>query len=145
MIAIPIIIALMLLLSRRPVSLYGRCAISTFLFLWIIPGFGVQYLAWLVPFALFFGEVWTIAVYASSSVFLFAVYTFWPGGFPWYYADSFPTGGRWPRQLVPFDLLAWTVIGLMLCTYVRRVRKTGIYEPNETARNDLESRAATRS
>jgi hypothetical protein len=113
----------MLLLSRRTVSLYGRCAISMFLFLCLTPGFGVQYLAWIVPFALFFGEAWTIAVYASSGLFLFLVYNYWSQAFPWYYADSLKLGG-WPPRLIPFELIAWLVIGLALLAGLRRTQLT---------------------
>jgi len=116
-----VITGVMLLLLRRSVSLYARCAMSMFLFLWLTPGFGVQYLAWLVPFALFFGEAWTIAVYASSGLFLFLVYNYWSQGFPWYYANSLKLGA-WPHRLIPFELIAWLVIGLTVFACLRRLR-----------------------
>jgi hypothetical protein len=120
--AVAAVSGLMLFLSRRPVSLYARCAISIFLFFWLLPGFGVQYLAWLIPFALFFGEGWTIAVYASSGVFLFCVYTFWSDGLPWFEQQKL---GGWPRSIMPFELIAWLAIGLTLADYFRRATKNG--------------------
>lgn len=89
----------MALLSRQAVSLYGRCAISMFMFVWLIPGFGVQYLAWPVPFALFFGAGWTLAVYTSSALFLFFVYDNWAGASP----------GTWPRRN-RYGPIAWCLL-----------------------------------
>ena len=121
-----VITGFVLLLSRRHVSLYGLCAISMFLFLWLIPGFGVQYLTWLVPFALFFGEAWTIAIYASSGLFLFLVYNYWSDVLPWYYAYS---GGRiWPHGVIPFELATWLIIGLTLCAFLWRFGKGGSFD-----------------
>jgi len=119
-----VIPGLMLFLSRRPVSLLTRCAISIFLFLWLAPGFGVQYLAWLVPFALVFGEAWALAVYTTSGLFLFLVYTYWSQGFPWSYAEP-EKMGVWPHSLVPFELTTWLIIGLAAFAGLWRLRKAG--------------------
>jgi Gpi18-like mannosyltransferase len=115
-----LVTGLMMLLSRRRISLYTRCAVSFFVLVWLIPGFGVQYLDWLAPFALSFGEAWAIAVYCSSGLFMFLVYNYWSLSFPWYYANSMIVG-MWPHWVVAFEFLAWFIIGLTVFVYLRRL------------------------
>jgi hypothetical protein len=103
---------------RRGTPLFTRCAVSMFTFLWLSPGFGVQYLAWIVPFAIIFGKRAALAVYLSSGLFLALVYTYWCQGFPWYYANSNKVG-PWTWRYVPFELAAWAVIGFLVLTHLR--------------------------
>jgi hypothetical protein len=97
---------------RRPPP-FLQAGLSVFLFLGLTPGFGVQYLAWIVPWVVALGRTATVAVYAASGVFLFAVYTFWSQGFPWYLADS-NVVGDWRGGIVLLELLCWLTIVAML-------------------------------
>jgi hypothetical protein len=58
------------------------------IFLVFTPGFGVQYLSWLVLGAVFIGIRGALFLNILAGVFLFSVYTHWSRGFPWYYADA---------------------------------------------------------
>jgi uncharacterized membrane protein len=75
-------------LRMRNASLSYMIGSSIILFLVLTPGFGVQYLMWILPFCFLFGGQVAEAVYAASSVFLVIVYTYWSGGIPWYFADA---------------------------------------------------------
>lgn len=62
---------------------------NTFLaFFLLTPGFGIQYLAWLVPTGVFLGLRGALAYNVVGGAFVIGVYTFWSQGFPWYLADS---------------------------------------------------------
>jgi hypothetical protein len=82
------IAGLVVYLRVRHASLIYMIGSSILLFLVLTPGFSVQYLAWILPFCFLFGSQVGGAVYATSSVFLAIVYTYWSGGVPWYFADS---------------------------------------------------------
>ena len=104
--------------AKKP-DLFVQCGVVAFLFLGLSPAFGVQYLAWLVPWVVALGWRATLAFYATSGLLLFSVYTAWSREFPWYFADSPAYGWRGP--LIALDLLCWaTVIAIFLC-YARVV------------------------
>jgi hypothetical protein len=112
----------------RP-PLYVQCGLIAALFLAVSPGFGVQYLAWLVPWVPAAGALVAAAFYAASGVFLFAVYTYWAGAFPWYTADARPYEFEWwSRPIVNLEVLAWAsvlaVLGALatLCAAAVRYR-----------------------
>lgn len=89
-----------------------QCGFVLFVFLAASPGWGVQYLDWLV--------VWTLALSVPAAaifhlvggVFLFFTYHFWAGGFPWYLADSTKFGRR-PWQVILLGQVIWVVIVLL--------------------------------
>jgi len=105
------IAALVVYLRVRRASLSYMIGSSIILFLVLTPGFSVQYLAWILPFCFLFGSQVTGAVYATSSVFLAIVYTYWSGGLPWYFADSLiPHAGS---GLVGYSAaLCWTTLAI---------------------------------
>jgi len=104
---------------RRPPP-FMQAGLSVFLFLGLTPGFGVQYLAWTVPWVVALGRTATIAVYAACGLFLFAVYTFWSQGFPWYLADS-NVIGDWRGGIIFLELLCWLSILAALLMSIARV------------------------
>jgi hypothetical protein len=110
--------------SRRPPP-FLQAGLSVILFLALTPGFGVQYLAWIVPWVVALGRTTTAAVYAASGLFLFAVYTFWSQRFPWYLANSFVTGD-WRGRIIILELLCWlsivAVLPLSIATIARHRR-----------------------
>jgi hypothetical protein len=94
--------------ERRP-SLFSQCSLAAFMFLGLTPGFGVQYLSWLVPFAVEVGVGATLAFYLTGGVFLTLVYNFWAGGLPWYYANSLDKP-FWPPLVSQAGLACWAVV-----------------------------------
>jgi len=86
---------------------------GTFLaFLIITPGFGVQYLSWLVGPGIFLGLPGLLLYTAVGSWFLFRVYTFWSGGFPWYFANSNLRSDQlpWVGFTRSLDFLLWLIL-----------------------------------
>jgi hypothetical protein len=104
--------------TRKP-SLLVQCGLVAFLFLALSPAFGVQYLAWLVPWVVALGWRATLAYYATSGLLLFWVYTYWSDGLPWNYADS-PEPG-WGGAIIALDLLCWVSAMVILLCYVATV------------------------
>ena len=106
--------------SRTRPAVYTQVGAALFFFLAVCSGFGVQYLAWLAP--------WTVGVSIlpvtfftlASGAFLFLVYNWWAGAFPWYLADSNYVGDFTPH-LNYFLTLCWiSVIVLALAVWIRR-------------------------
>ncbi len=106
--------------SQKP-RLFVQCGLVISLFLTTSPAFGVQYLAWLMPWVVALGFRATLALYTASSLFLFQVYTFWAGGFPWYFADS-PRYG-WHGRIIGLDLLTWACVAAILLCYIATIWK----------------------
>ena len=61
-------------LRRRKPPLFLQCALVAFLFLFLTPGFGTQYLAWLVPFIFVPGARSACVYYFLSSCYLVLIY-----------------------------------------------------------------------
>jgi glycosyltransferase involved in cell wall biosynthesis len=76
------------------------------IFLVVAPGFGVQYLSWLVGPGIFLGTKGLFLFTVLASVFLFRVYTFWSGGFPWFFANS-DRRGQWVGVDRTLDMILW--------------------------------------
>ena len=113
--------------AGRP-ALYVQCGVVAALFLAVTPGFGVQYIAWLVPWVPGAGALPGAAFFAATGVFLFSVYQYWSGSFPWYTADARPYEFEWwPRPVVDLELLAWAsvlmVLGALVVVAGRSVRR----------------------
>lgn len=61
-------------LRRQKPPLFLQCALVAFLFLFLTPGFGTQYLAWLVPFMVVLGA-WSAGLYYFvSSCYITSIY-----------------------------------------------------------------------
>jgi len=112
--------------SRRP-PLFSQAAIVFFLFLAGASGFGVQYLAWLVPFTVASGALPAAAFLATSGAFLLLVYNYWSQGVPWYLADSNRIGDYQPH-LDYFQILCWLSVLLLLWAAWRQVRTGVVWE-----------------
>jgi hypothetical protein len=108
--------------SRKP-SLFAQCGFVAFLFLFVTPGFGVQYLAWLVPWiALGVGP--SLFCYLASGAFLFGFYTFWSKGLPWFLAntvirDSSDLPGTGLPLLRILEMVCWISVGLAAWAHYR--------------------------
>ncbi len=116
-------------LAPRP-PLFAQVGFVTFSFLVLTPGFGVQYIAWLVPW-LAWSRVWYAAAFhLVTGTFLFLVYTFWSRGLPWDYANA--AVGPWPPQAIAFELASWGLVAAYLPLAVhgfRRLRQGGVAPP----------------
>jgi len=109
--------------AREKPPLYLQCGVIAFTFVAFAPGFGVQYLAWLVPWVVGLGVWPTLTFYATSGVFLFLVYNFWAQEFPWNLADSIRVG-EWHGFLIFFEVLCWVSVLVIL---VLLLRSAGVF------------------
>ena len=107
--------------ARKPWP-YRQAGTIALAFLALAPGFGVQYLAWLVPFVAGIGPGASVLFHAASGAFLFRVYTFWCGGFPWDHADS-NRAGDWGGGNVPYELACWLSVVLALAVQARSIAR----------------------
>jgi hypothetical protein len=97
-----------------------QCAFLAFLFLSLSPGFGVQYLVWLVPWTAILTIREAVAFHTISGVFLFSYYNRAAHGLPWYSADSVATP-VWYGTVVLLGLLCWLTICLLVISTARRL------------------------
>jgi len=102
-----------------------------FLFLFLTPGFGMQYLAWLVPWVVALGIWPTLLFYVASSAFVILVYNDWCGGFPWYVADVLFR--PWDVRDALLGLVCWVSILAVLLIYVDRLIR---FQANSAANSD---------
>jgi len=103
--------------ARAPV--YTQTGAALFFFLAAANGFGVQYLAWLVPWTIGIGILPTAFFTLATGAFLLAVYNFWAGGFPWFLADSNYAGDFVPH-LDYLLTLCWISVIVLACAAWRR-------------------------
>jgi len=104
---------------RNKPPLFLQCGAIAFLFLLLMPGFGMQYLAWLVPWVLALGIGPTLFFYGVAGTFVLIVYNDWCGGFPWYLANVL-TGG-WDVRHALLGLLCWAAVLAILAIYLNRL------------------------
>ena len=72
--------------SEDPLRTARVVGIALLLVLVLAPGFGVQYLFWPLPFlGLMLRRNEALALHGIISAFLFAMYTAWSGGWPWWF------------------------------------------------------------
>jgi len=97
-------------LHRAGWRLYEITGSAIALFLVLTPGFGVQYLAWILPFCFVFGWRFVTGFYAISTALLLVAYTHWSGGFPWYFADLLRPGAAQSWTVVYTATACWIVL-----------------------------------
>src|ERR1019366_3125598 len=85
-----------------------QCAVTVFAFLAFSPGFGVQYLAWTVPFTVALSIPLAVAYQFAGGVFLFLYYNRAAHGLPWYFADSLHTP-VWYGSVIWVGLICWVI------------------------------------
>lgn len=102
--------------SRRasPPPLFLQCGVSGFVFIVFTPGFGIQYLAWLVPWVVVPALGTALLWYVATGVFMFVVYTVWSGGFPWYYATAARSGDWIVFARIPMGIAWWATLVVMV-------------------------------
>lgn len=101
-------------------SLYRQFGLIAFAFLTFCPGFGIQYVAWLVPWIVGLRASAAVVFHLANGVFLFCVYTYWSRGFPWDFANS-EVVGVWKGSLIRVEYAAWGSVVLVFVLLVRAV------------------------
>jgi 4-amino-4-deoxy-L-arabinose transferase-like glycosyltransferase len=74
-------------LQKKRRSLFGVCATILFIFYFLTPSLGVQYLAWGVPFLAVLSVRWMVPYYLLGGGLIALEYHRWSGGH-WVFADS---------------------------------------------------------
>jgi hypothetical protein len=106
--------------ATRP-PLFIQLGVTVFVFMSLTPGFGIQYLAWLVPWVAGLGLAATVLCGVAGGVFQFLVYNFWAGGLPWFLANSDQLG-PWRGPLVYYELLCWVAVVMITALYLATAR-----------------------
>jgi len=107
--------------QRPPIVL--QCGLLAFVLISFTPGFGVQYLAWLVPWACLLNGRQAAVFHGSGALFLTWYYTRAAHGFPWYIANSAATQ-VWHGSLIFIGLMCWVVIGTLTFSIFRRTMRS---------------------
>jgi hypothetical protein len=94
------------------------CGLSAALFLLFTPGFGVQYLVYLVPWLAVARASIAVNFSLISGAFLAAFYTWGSRGFPWYLANFFSTRSM-PVPIFSLGLLTWIATGIVAVDFAR--------------------------
>jgi hypothetical protein len=108
------------LAAAEGLNLFRAMALAYVCFLAFTSGFGVQYLSWLAALVVFLDISLAIFYTLSGSVFLFLAYTYWSGGFPWGYANSWEAGA-WPQSVTTMGYVTWAcTLALMVQSILAR-------------------------
>lgn len=105
--AVAAMTAYLFLKGARLFALVGG---ATAVFLVFTPGFGVNYLAWILPFCLLLPWRMVVGIFVSSSVLLAIAYTHWSGGFPWYFADLLRPGAAQSWAVIYSATVCWITL-----------------------------------
>jgi hypothetical protein len=118
--------ALLWLRSRsRASAVFLHAGLLMFLFVSSTPGFGVQYLVWLVPWVVELGTLPTAVFYLTGTAFAFAYYrSAATGPFPWYAANTL-AHPPWNGTVLAFGLICWVTVCSITLIYVHRVLASG--------------------
>jgi hypothetical protein len=96
---------------------YAAAGLTLALMLFLLPGWGDQYMAWPMVFVFFIDPGLAVLYSLVAGVFLFEIYTLWSGGFPWYREAMAAAMDDLGTTL---GLVAWvTLAGLILYAIVR--------------------------
>ena len=103
--------------------MFVQCGIVSFLFLFLTPGFGPQYLAWAVPWTVAAGWPAAALFHLAAGFYIFQIYTAWSAHIPWYFGNAYvyPI----PHWVLRAGLLAWIMVLLLVFEAYRRNRRPG--------------------
>jgi len=104
----------------REAALFYRAGFLMFLFVSSIPGFGVQYLSWLVPWVVALGAWPTATYYMAGAVFMGFYYHAAAGTFPWHFANGLARS-PWTNAVIGLGLICWVVVCCNTLVYARRL------------------------
>jgi hypothetical protein len=114
-----VVLALFVAWRRRkaePLAIFQTLALIWAAFFVFAPGFGAQYLAWLIPCFLLANERWFAWLLGASSVALFVFYNAISNGMPW---NQGFTVHKIADQWTPALVLPWLVLTAFLAWQVR--------------------------
>jgi hypothetical protein len=140
-----VLVALAFWMNRRAEKPrpFAQIGALVFAFLAFSPGFGVQYLAWLVPWIAGAALAPAVGFTVAGTLFLGLVYTFWCQGVPFevgdpdwthaiFWKNSIPwdfanadSMGEWRGPIVPFEVACWLSVVWMLVAKLRDLRSGG--------------------
>jgi len=98
----------------RRERLFVQCGVITALVLFFAPGFGYQYLVWLVPFVTMLGLRQTLTYYLTTGVYLFTVY--------FCYAERVCAS---PLYLSVMSLACWLAVLSALTAWIKNKKQSG--------------------
>lgn len=112
-----IIIGVSILMNRRKPKppLFLQCGFIMTIFLALTPGFGSQYVMWLMPWIVILGLWPTLVYYAAGSLYTLMIYTCWA------YSASSPFYCA-PGVLFYPTLACWAAVISLLIFHVRTIR-----------------------
>jgi hypothetical protein len=128
---IPVLLVIVLssiwmrLRDTRP-RLEVQFGLIAFLFLALSPGFGVQYLAWLVPWTCCLTFRQALAFHLTAGLFLFSFYYRATGGFPWDLAYSGKP--EFYGSLVFMGLCCWACVCWLAFCFARILKHSQVQE-----------------
>ena len=96
-------------------GVFKTLALTWLVFFTFAPGFGPQYLVWLMPFVLVLSPRWYAILTLASSIFLYRFYDVISKGWPWHIGVStteLELRWVWWTVLPWFVLLAWTMVAI---------------------------------
>lgn len=102
---------------REKPALFFQCGALAFLFMFLTPGYGAQYQAWLIPWIVLVGLVPLLLHLSTNGTFLTLAYGCWEFSNPY----------EPPCRDVPFKLLTlacWLTTLVVLVFYLRALRPT---------------------
>lgn len=116
-----VVLALVFNLPRPRLKLFYQCGIIVFAFLFLTPGFGIQYLAWLTPWIIMAGWPFAATHLLATGLYALAQYMTWQGGLIMDIANTL-TLGLWGRALPALKWAAW--LSLLLVPIGFRLAQT---------------------
>lgn len=126
-----LIVALALVVAWRrrktePTEIFRTLAVIWAIFFVFAPGFGAQYLAWIMPCFLLANERWYTALTVASSIALFVFYDAISGGRPWFQGLKVHSIAN---QWAPALILPWLVLVAFLGWWVWPAKAKPVLEP----------------
>lgn len=104
----------------RPDTVFFRAGLVMLLFVSVIPGFGVQYLVWPVPWVVALGSGVAALYLTAATALLIGYYSTAAGTFPWYLANSLARPA-WTVPVVLLGLACWIIVCAITLLYARRL------------------------
>lgn len=122
------IVAAATFMHERLASVFVQCAVVTFIFLLLTPGFGPQYLAWALPWTVAAGWPAAVLFQLPAGLFVFRMYTVWSNGLPWDFANAHVYGLT--PGVLRIGVVSWLLLPL-LAWQAYRANRRSLYAVNE--------------
>ncbi len=100
----------------KKIPIFIQVGFTFFIFLGLSPGFGIQYLFWLLPWVLALGLEAALIYYVTSGIYAVMVYNFWSGGFPWNFASA--DAKPYHNFILNYEYICWGSVILISFYYI---------------------------